>query len=138
MADASTVRLWHSLSFRDVEPMMAWLSAIGFEEHAVHRDETDPAVVVHGEMLWPRGGGIMFGSHRESSADGGDLTKQPGTGAAYLVTADDGSVDRVHALAIEAGGRTLRAPEDQDYGGRSASFADPEGNTWSVGSYQPT
>ena len=27
------------------------------------------------------------------------------------------------------------APSDQDYGGRSASVADPEGNQYSIGSY---
>ena len=131
MSDASTVRLWHSLTFRDADAMIAWLKAVGFTEHAVHRDEADPSRVVHAEMLWPPGGGVMFGSHR----DGGDLHKVPGAGAAYLVTDDpDGAYD----AALAAGGTTLRAPGEQDYGGRGASVADPEGNTWSFGSYQPS
>jgi uncharacterized glyoxalase superfamily protein PhnB len=28
-------------------------------------------------------------------------------------------------------------PRDEDYGGRSATVADPEGNLWSFGSYRP-
>ena len=131
MADASTVGLWHSLAFTDADAMIRWLEAVGFVQHAVYRDENDPSRVVHAEMLWPGGGGIMFGSHR----DGNDLTRQPGTAAAYLVTDDP---DGAHDAAVAAGGRTLRPPTDQDYGGRGASVADPEGNVWSFGDYRPS
>jgi uncharacterized glyoxalase superfamily protein PhnB len=131
MSDAAAVRLWPSLAFRDVDAMMRWLTAVGFTEHATYRDPSDPGRVVHAEMLWPPGGGIMFGSHRE----GNELTKQPGTGAAYLVTDDP---DAAHAAALAAGGTSLRAPRDEEYGGRGASVADPEGNVWSFGSYQPS
>jgi uncharacterized glyoxalase superfamily protein PhnB len=131
MSDASAVHLWHSLSFRDADAMIRWLTAVGFTEHAVYRDEAHPTRVVHAEMLWPPGGGIMFGSHRTDN----DLDKQPGSGAAYLVTDDP---DGAYRAALAAGGTTVRAPADQDYGGRGASVADPEGNTWSFGDYQPT
>ena len=57
------------------------------------------------------------------------------TGATCLVTDDP---DGAHDAALAAGGRSLRAPVDQDYGGRGASVADPEGNVWSFGDYQPT
>ena len=131
MSDASQVHLWHSLTFRDADAMIGWLKAVGFTEHAVHRDSTDPGIIVHAEMLWPPGGGILFGSHR----DGNELRKQPGAGSAYLVTDDpDGAYD----AALAAGGTSLRVPVDQDYGGRGASVADPEGNVWSFGDYQPT
>jgi len=108
-----------------------WLRAIGFTERAVYRDEDDPSVVVHAEMTWPAGGGVMFGTFR-----GTDLSwpKQPGTGAGYAVTED---VDGTYAAALAAGGSSLRPPADQDYGGRSAAVADPEGNIWSFGSYEP-
>ena len=130
MSDACTVHLWHSLSFRDAEVMMTWLKAVGFTEHAVHRDPGDPSLVVHAEMLGPGGGGIMFGSHRGDN----DLHKQPGAAAAYLVVDDP---DAAHAAALAAGGSSLREPRDEEYGGRGASVADPEGNTWSFGTYQP-
>ena len=38
-------------------------------------------------------------------------------------------IDRAH----EAGARVLRRPADNDWGGYSAAFADPDGHTWSVG-----
>ncbi len=122
--------LWLSLTYRDADAAVGWFRAIGFVEREIHRDEADPAVVVHVEMTWPSGGGVMFGTFREDPI----WPKQPGTGACYAVTDD---VDGTYAAALGAGGASLRAPADQDYGGRSASVADPEGNLWSFGSYQP-
>ena len=130
MSDASTVGLWHSLTFTDADAMISWLAAIGFVEHAIYRDEADHAVVHHAEYLWPTGGGIMFGSHRPNS----DWPMQPGNGAAYLVTDDP---DDVFVRAVAAGATALHEPRDEDYGGRDAAVTDPEGNLWSFGSYRP-
>ena len=123
------IRAWHTLSVRDADSMIAWLSAIGFTEHATYHDDSDPSVVVHAEWLWPGGGGIMFGSQRPGGA-----VDNVGHSAAYLVTEDP---DDVFERAVEAGATVLRAMVDQDYGGRGGSVADPEGNHWSFGSYQP-
>lgn len=130
MSAATTPGLWLALRFRDADTMIGWLTAIGFTEHQVFRDEDDPTTVQHAEMLWPGGGGIMFGSHRDSE----DWPASPGTGAAYLVTDDP---DGVHRAAIDAGATSLYAPRDEDYGGRAAGVVDPEGNLWSFGSYRP-
>ena len=123
------IRLWPALAFKDAEKQMEWLRAIGFTEHATFRDEKDPSVVVHAEWLWPGGGGIMFGSRRP---DGG--VDNVGRSAVYLVTDDP---DAVFDKAVAAGGSVVRPMVDQDYGGRGGSVADPEGNDWSFGSYQP-
>ena len=48
---AADVKIWHTLSFRDSDRMMAWLRAIGFTEHATYRDEADASVVVHALSL---------------------------------------------------------------------------------------
>ena len=135
--DASTsagvVRLWPAMSFADAGAMMRWLTAIGFVEHATYRDEEDPSVVQHAEWLWPgpvgMAGGIMFGSRRPDAA-----VDNPGGSAVYLVCEDP---DAVFDRAIAAGATVQRAMVDQPYGGRGGSLADPEGNHWSVGSYQP-
>ena len=126
---AADVKLWHTMSFGDADRMTAWLSAVGFVEHATYRDEADPAVVVHAEWLWPEGGGVMFGSQR---ADG--VVDNGGGSAAYLVTDDP---DAVFARAVGAGAAVVREMVDQPYGGRGGSVTDPEGNHWSFGSYQP-
>lgn len=130
MTEAGTVRLWHTLSVAHADRMHTWLEAIGFETHAIYRDEHDSSVVMHGELLWPGGGGLMFGSHRP----GNDLDQQVGSGACYLVHDDP---DVVFDRAVAAGARVVRPMEEQGYGGRGGTVADPEGNTWSFGSYQP-
>ena len=129
MSTAANVKHWQTMTFRDADAMMDWLRAIGFTEHATYRDDADQSVVVHAEWLWPGGGGIMFGSER---SDG--LVDNAGRSAAYLVVEDpDAAFDR----AVAAGASVLRAMVDQDYGGRGGSVADPEGNHWSFGDYQP-
>lgn len=130
MSNAADIRLWHTMSFRDADAMITWLSATGFVEHATYRDESDPSVVVHAEWLWPGGGGIMFGSLR---ADG--VVTNVGGSSAYLVTDEP---DEVFRRAVEAGATVVQDMVDQDYGGRGGTFTDPEGNQWSVGSYQPS
>jgi uncharacterized glyoxalase superfamily protein PhnB len=129
MSNAAEIRLWHTMSFTDADAMIAWLSAIGFVEHATYRDGADPAVVVHAEWLWPGGGGIMFGSQRPDGA-----VTNVGASAAYLVTDEP---DAVFERAVAAGATVVREMVDQDYGGRGGSVEDPEGNHWSFGSYQP-
>lgn len=41
-------------------------------------------------------------------------------------------VDEALAAAREAGATVLAEPVDRDWGGRSAYFADPEGNAWEI------
>ena len=120
--------MWLTLRLRDVDLMTTWLAAIGFVPHAEYRD--DAGDLVHGEYLWPRGGGVMVGGLGESA----EWPQDAGAGAAYLVVGD---VDRIHAAALDAGATSLRAPMDEDYGGRGAAVRDPEGNLWSFGTYRP-
>jgi uncharacterized glyoxalase superfamily protein PhnB len=127
---AADIKLWHTMTFTNADRMITWLSTIGFTEHATYRDEQDPTVVVHAEWLWPGGGGIMFGSRRPGGA-----VDNAGRSAAYLVTDDP---DDVFRRAVEAGATVEREMVDQDYGGRGGSVADPEGNHWSFGDYQPS
>jgi uncharacterized glyoxalase superfamily protein PhnB len=126
----SDIALWHSLTFRDPDAMMTWLAAVGFVEHATYRDDADPGVVVHAEWVWPGAtAGLMFGSVRPES-----FVAPPGGSSAYLVVPDP---DAVFDRAVAAGATVLQAMTDQGYGGRGGSVADPEGNTWSFGDYQP-
>ncbi len=130
MTDASTVRLWHTLTVQDADAMIAWFGAIGLTEHATYRDEKDPSVVHHAEWLWSGGGGIMFGTQLPESGLQG-----VGPAACYLVTEDP---QAVFDAAVAAGATVERPMVEQDYGGTSGSVRDPEGNHWSFGSYQPS
>ena len=56
-----------------------------------------------------------------------------GTPVLIHVYAED--VDAVFDAAIAAGGTSMRAPEDQFYGDRSAQFEDPFGHHWSVATH---
>lgn len=128
--NVSEIKVWHSMSVRDADAMMAWLRAVGFVEHATYRDEGDPTVVLHAVWVLPGGGGgLMFGTER---ADG--AVHNTGHAAAYVVVDDP---DAVFAAAVAAGATVERPMVDQDYGGRGGSVADPEGNHWSFGDYQP-
>ncbi|GGR73565.1 putative glyoxalase superfamily protein PhnB [Nocardioides luteus] len=125
--DVAKIKYWQSMAFEDAEKMMAWLSAVGFVEHATYRED---GIVVHAEWLWPGGGGLMFGQVRE----GGGITTTGGS-SAYLVHDDP---DALFDKAVAAGATVERPMVDQDYGGRGGTVRDPEGNSWSFGSYQPS
>jgi uncharacterized glyoxalase superfamily protein PhnB len=122
---------WPSLTYRDAEAAVRYLTeVVGFTESAVYRSEERP--ITHAELLWPDGGGIMFGSVPTDKPWSG-TAGGPGTGTVYLSTDDVRAVaDRVAA----AGWTLLRELTETDYGSLDFAFLDPEGNAWSVGSYR--
>jgi len=128
----STPGVWASLTYRDAEAALRYLvQVVGFTESVVYRGDPDRPIT-HAELLWPDGGGIMFGSEpvggRWSGGAGG-----PGTSTAYL-SSDD--VDGIAARVSAAGWQVLRPLAETDYGSREFAFLDPEGNAWSVGTYR--
>lgn len=131
----TTPTLFHSIHFDDADAGLSFLRALGFEERAVHRDPDDPSSLVHAELAWGAAGGLMCGSAGRATPPGSGYQRRVGVATCYLVVASDEQVDEVHERALGAGGTSLMAPSDQDYGGRSATVADAEGNQYSVGSY---
>jgi uncharacterized glyoxalase superfamily protein PhnB len=126
-----TTRVWPVLTFKDAPAAIEFLvKAFGFERGVVITREDDPSVVSHGELWWPLGGGIMFGSAGKDDTPFG--TREPGKDALYVVTDDpDGLFER----ATAAGAKVLREVADEDYGNRGFTVYDPEGNRWSFGTY---
>ncbi len=122
---------WPTLAYRDAEAALRYLTeVVGFTESFVYRgDDRD---VGHAELLWPDGGGIMFGSVAKGEPWSGPAGG-PGRGATYLSTGD---IDALAARVTEAGWTVLRELRDTDYGSREFAFLDPEGNAWSVGTYR--
>jgi uncharacterized glyoxalase superfamily protein PhnB len=117
--------VWPALQAHDPRAVIAFLVALGFEETACYTDEA--GVVAHAQLDWPEGGGVMLGAHRPA----GPFTQQPGSTAAYVVTADvDAVVARARAARIE-----VPAVEERDYGSREVALRDPEGNQWTFGTY---
>ncbi|RZQ64834.1 VOC family protein [Amycolatopsis suaedae] len=129
MSETTTPGVWPCLSYTDTDAARAFLTGVlGFTETLVVPSE-DGSAIVHAEMRRPEGGGIMFGSAMSAS----DLPAPAGIQWLFVETADP---DAVHRRAVEAGAKVLREPYDTDYGARNVSLADPEGNVWTVGTYQ--
>ncbi len=123
--------VWPILTYEDAPGAIDFLrDAFGFTLATSHADDDDPSILVHVQMDWPGGGGIMFGSAgRDDSPFGRRL---PGTDSTYVVCTDP---DELFARATAAGAEVVMPLADQDYGSREFSVRDPEGNLWSFGTY---
>ena len=126
--------VWPTLRARDARALIRFLvEAFGFEETAVHGDQRDGGgdVVVHAELAWPLGGGVMLGSVRGGDDDPWALP--PGSAGCYVVTDDP---DALHERAVTAGAEVVAPLHDTDYGSRDFAVRDPEGNLWNFGTYR--
>lgn len=122
---ASTV--WPAFQARDARAVIDFLVALGFEETACYT--SDPGRVDHAQLDWPEGGGVMLGTHNPDGA----FVQQPGTTAAYVVTADlDAVVRRARAAGITVPVET----KERDYESSELALRDPEGNQWTFGTYR--
>jgi uncharacterized glyoxalase superfamily protein PhnB len=131
--DAPPPTVWPTLRARDARGLIRFLvDGFGFEETAVFGDQPDGGgdVVVHAQLSWPLGGGVMLGSVRAEANDGWPLV--PGSAGCYVVTDDP---DGLHDRAVAAGAEVVRPLHDTDYGSRDFAVRDPEGNLWSFGTY---
>jgi uncharacterized glyoxalase superfamily protein PhnB len=127
-------QVWPTLRARDARALIRFLvDAFGFEETVAWGDQPDGSgdIVVHAQLSWPLGGGIMLGSVRDDPDDAWPI--QPGTTGCYVVTDDP---DGLCARARAAGAEIVREPYDTDYGSRDFMARDPEGNRWSFGTYR--
>jgi len=117
-----------SLRYRDARAAIDWLGkAFGFEQHMVV--EGEDGTIAHAELgLGP--GRIMLGDERPGDPFG----SRAGQGWAYVVVVDP---DALFERATEAGAEVVMEPFDTPHGSRDFSVRDPEGNTWSFGTYSP-
>ena len=124
-----------ALRYRDAPAAIDWLcQVLGFARHAVY---TNPdGSIAHAELTLG-GGMIMLGSHKDDAYGRG--FKSPGelgveTRSAYIVVTD---ADAVYARAQAAGAVVVRTIQNTDYGSREFTIKDPEGHSWSLGTYDP-
>lgn len=124
-----------TMRYRNARNMIDWLTrAFGFRSHAVYED--DDGGIAHAQLTLGDGM-IMLGSFRDDEF--GKLQGLPAdlggtTQSAYVVVPD---ADALYASAKAAGAEIVRDIVDEDYGGRGFTCRDPEGQIWSVGSYNP-
>ncbi|MEU9118535.1 VOC family protein [Streptomyces sp. NPDC048506] len=124
-------QVWPVVRASDAHGLIRFLvEAFGFEETAVYGTAER---VEHAELCWPEGGGIMLGSVKEAEEDGDHCPLRPGTFGCYVVTAHP---DALCARARAAGAEITEEPNDTDYGSRGFGARDPEGNSWSFGTYR--
>ena len=125
-----------ALRYRNAPAAIDWLCQVfGFTRHAVYANPD--GTIAHAELALG-GGMIMLGSAKDdensqrfSSPDELDGVETRG---AYIVVAD---ADAVHARAVAAGATILRPLQKTDYGSREFAVKDPEGHSWSAGTYDP-
>ncbi len=125
-----------ALRYRDAPAAIEWLcNVLGFTRHAVY--EGADGVINHAELALG-GGMIMLGSIKDD--EHGRRFKAPGdlggaeTSSAYIVVPD---ADAVYARAQAAGATFVRPLQEMEYGSREFTVNDPEGHSWSVGTYDP-
>jgi uncharacterized glyoxalase superfamily protein PhnB len=124
--------VWPILAYRDARAAADFLvEAFGFEVRGIYAREDDPGVVEHGELRWPLGGGVMFGTAGKDDSPFG--RRAPGNDSVYVVCDD---ADALFARATAAGAEVVRGLADEDYGSRGFTVRDPEGNLWSFGTYR--
>jgi uncharacterized glyoxalase superfamily protein PhnB len=123
--------VWPVLVFKDAPAAIRYLvDTFGFQEALVVPDESDDSVVVHAELRWPAGGGVMLGSLGAGNEPFSQLPA--GVANIYVVTDEPNALfKRVTA----AGAEVVRGLRDEDYGSRGFTVRDPEGNLWSFGTY---
>ncbi len=125
-----------ALRYRNAPAAIEWLCRVlGFARHAVY--ENPDGTIAHAELTL-NGGMIMLGSTKDdeygSRFRSPDEAGEMETRSAYVVVAD---ADIVYARAQAAGAAFLRPIQDMDYGSREFTVMDPEGHSWSVGTYDP-
>jgi uncharacterized glyoxalase superfamily protein PhnB len=123
--------VWPILTYKDGRAAIRFLvDAFGFVETEVFPDENDDSVIVHAELSWPEGGGVMLGSAGAGDEPFSDLPT--GTASIYVATNEP---DALFSRAAAAGAEVARDLRDEDYGSRGFTVRDPEGNLWSFGTY---
>jgi uncharacterized glyoxalase superfamily protein PhnB len=130
----STVIAGHR--YRNAQAAIEWLEKVfGFARHAVYA--APDGTILHAELSLG-GGMVMLGSARDDEL--GTRFKTPAelggveTRSQYIVTAD---ADIAFARAVAAGAEVLRPLSNTEYGSREFAVRDPEGYTWTAGSYDP-
>ncbi len=105
------------------------MAAFGFEEHFSVPGE-DGKGIIHAQIRWPDGGGVMLGDADRGDAD--HLALPLGPVSIYVVTDQP---DALHNRSVAAGARVVWGLSDEEYGSRGFSCLDPEDNVWSFGTY---
>ena len=129
----AAARLYAYLSYDDAPGALRWLEAVGFD--VVRRQDGADGEVLHSEVRL--GDVVLMVASNDAAYVRPPLVGRSTGQGLYLLVDEVDEVDRFHALAVDAGGRTVFPPEDTEWGTRRARVLDPEGVEWSFGTYEP-
>jgi uncharacterized glyoxalase superfamily protein PhnB len=137
MEDAATrSTVIPALRYRDAHAAIDWLcNVLGFTRNAVY---PGPDNTIGHAQLTLNGGMIMLGSHKDDEYGRGfKLPAEIGnieTRGTYVVVKD---AEAAWHRAQAAGALVVRPLQATDYGSHEFTVRDPEGHSWSVGTYDP-
>ena len=128
------------LRYKDAPAAIDFLCrAFGFERRAVYRDDNNPAIIHHAQLVL-NGSMVMLSSALPGAAQDRYRWKTPAEagGITMCVCAIIDDPEAHYARAKAAGAEIVTEPHDnQGYPGRSYNARDPEGNDWDFGTYNP-
>ncbi|MHB8513176.1 MAG: VOC family protein [Actinomycetota bacterium] len=112
----------------DLPGLRAFYNALGWKESPISQDSF---------VAFEMGGAVLALYGLEALAEEAHLPppvkRESFRGITLSVNVEQREdVDSSLASARDAGAKILREPRDADWGGRSAHFADPEGNVWEI------
>jgi len=126
-----------TLRYKDAQQMIEWLcNTWNFEKHLVI--EGDDQLIDHAELL--AGEFMIMIASVQNQGEYSKLMIEPTlieekcTQAPYLVVEDP---DWYYDQAKRNGATILIEINDEEYGGRDFTCADPEGHIWNFGSFDP-
>lgn len=136
MTNPTRSTIMPAMRYRDARAAIEWLcNVLGFTRHAVYDGPNN--TVGHAELIL-NGGMIMLGSGKDDEYGRGFKTPAElgnfETRSVYVIVPD---AEAVYARAQQAGAQVTRPIQNTDYGSREFSIKDPEGHSWSVGTYDP-
>jgi len=122
--------------YRNAPAAIDWLcNALGFTRHAVYEGKN--GTIEHAELTLGNAM-VMLGSGKDDEYGRGFKTPQElggvETRSVYLVVQD---ADAAFSRAVAAGATVTRPLQDTPYGSREFTVKDPEGYSWSLGTYDP-
>jgi uncharacterized glyoxalase superfamily protein PhnB len=118
--------VWPTIRCKNSRLVIDFLvTTFGFRKQLVVDNETGDGVI-HAELRWPSGGGVMLGD--QTLGDPFHLELPGGSSSVYVVTDQP---DELYRRAVEADANIIRGLVDEGYGSRGFTTTDPEGNVWS-------
>ena len=116
------------LGYRDAKGAIRWLcDIVGMRSGLIV--EGEHGAIAHAELWW-KDSVVFVGTE--------DAPTGPGSRSVVCLAADyDGEVDAIYERALAAHAEVVQPLADTPFGSHQCAVRDPEGHTWTVGTYRP-